>query len=74
MLFRSPRQYELLLNLAKQYRLETYAGEADSIVLKPVAKVTADSVDLKRLTKNEASRLIDKLLSTFGRSNLSSSN
>lgn len=70
----TPKQYELLLKLAKQYRLETYAGEADSIVLKPVAKVTADSVDLKRLTKNEASRLIDKLLSTFGRSNLSSSN
>jgi exonuclease, DNA polymerase III, epsilon subunit family len=64
----TPKQYELLLKLAKQYRLETYAGENDSVILKPVMNVTTENTDLKRLTKNEASRLIDKLLSTFGRS------
>ena len=63
----TPKQYELLLKLAKQYRLETCAGENDSVVLQPVMNVTTESIDLKRLTKNEASRLIDKLLSTFGR-------
>lgn len=63
----TPKQYELLLKLAKQYRLETCAGENDSVVLHPVIHVTTESTDLKRLTKNEASRLIDKLLSTFGR-------
>ena len=61
------KQYELLLKLAKQYRLETCAGENDSVILKPVVNVTTESTDLNRLTKNEASRLIDKLLSTFGR-------
>lgn len=64
----TPKQYELLLKLAKQYRLETYAGECDSVVLQPVRNVTTESTDLNRLTKNEASRLIDKILSTFGRS------
>ena len=64
----TPKQYELLIKLAKQYRLETCAGENDSVVLLPVMQVTTESTDLKRLTKNEASRLIDKLLSSFGRS------
>ncbi|MDE7206666.1 MAG: 3'-5' exonuclease, partial [Lachnospiraceae bacterium] len=64
----TPKQYELLLKLAKQYRLETCAGEHDSVVLQPVMNVTTESMDLNRLTKNEASRLIDKLLSAFGRS------
>ena len=36
------------------------------LLLKPVMNVTTENTDLKRLTKNEASRLIDKLLSTFG--------
>lgn len=66
----TPKQYELLLKLAKQYRLQTCAGEKDSVILEPVMNVTTESTDLKRLTKNEASRLIDKLLSTFGRSYL----
>lgn len=63
----TPKQYELLLKLAKQYHLGTCAGENDSVVLQPVINVTTESTDLKRLTKNEASRLIDKLLSAFGR-------
>lgn len=63
----TPKQYGLLLKLAKQYRLETYVDEKDSVILNPVMNVTTESTDLKRLTKNEASRLIDKLLSTFGR-------
>lgn len=63
----TPKQYVLLQKLAKQYCLETCVGENDSLILKPVMNVTTESTDLKRLTKNEASRLIDKLLSTFGR-------
>ncbi len=63
----TPKQYELLLKLAKQYRLGTRAGGDDSVILYPVKDVTTQDTDLKRLTKNEASRLIDKLLSTFGR-------
>lgn len=61
------KQYELLLKLSKQYRLETCAGENGSMELKPIVNITTESIDLKRLTKNEASRLIDKLLSAFGR-------
>lgn len=71
----TPKQYELLLKLAKQYRLETCLGEsAEDIILKPVENVTTESLDIKRLTKNEASRLIDHILSAFGRSNPSSRN
>lgn len=63
----TPKQYGLLLKLARQYRLEMCEGEAEQVILKPAAGITEDSLDLKRLTKNEASRLIDKLLSAFGR-------
>lgn len=63
----TPKQHGLLLRLAQQYGLEIYGGENRDAVLKPVDNVTTESVDLKRLTKSEASRLIDKLLSTFGR-------
>lgn len=63
----TPKQYALLLKLAKQYGLALHEGENEDTFLKPVADVTAQSINLKRLTKNEASRLIDKLLSCFGR-------
>lgn len=65
----TPKQYGLLLKLVKQYRLETFEGENNSVVLKPVENVTTESIDLKRLTKNEASRLIDKLLNSSKKRN-----
>lgn len=70
----TPKQYELLQKLAKQYRLEMCAGENDSVVLQPVINVTTECINLKKMTKNEASRLIDNLLSAFGRSYPSSGN
>lgn len=59
----TPKQLELLQKLIVQYRLP-----CDGFVLYPVAKVTDESVDLEKITKNEASRLIDKLLANFRRS------
>lgn len=64
----TPKQYELLLKLAKQYRLETCFDEQnEDIILKPVENVTTESITIKKMTKNEASRLIDHILSAFGR-------
>lgn len=57
------KQIELLMKLVVQYQLPC-AGT----VLGPVANVTEESVDLNKVTKNEASRLIDKLLASVRRS------
>ncbi len=59
----TPRQLELLQKLTVQYHLQ-----CDGFVLYPVAGVTDEYVDLERVTKNEASRLIDRLLANFRRS------
>lgn len=59
----TPKQLELLRRLAVQYGLA-----CDGTVLAPVADVTQDAVNLEKMSKNEASRLIDKLLANFGRS------
>lgn len=59
----TPRQLSYLQGLAVKYHLECMGS-----VLSPVARVTEDYIDLERMSKNEASRLIDKLLATFGRS------
>lgn len=59
----TPKQLELLQKLIVQYHLQ-----CDGLMLYPVAKVTDEYVDLEKVTKNEASRLIDKLLATFRRS------
>lgn len=59
----TPKQLELLQKLIVQYRLR-----CDGFVLYPVAKVTDECIDLEKITKNEASRLIDRLLATFRRS------
>jgi DNA polymerase-3 subunit alpha (Gram-positive type) len=56
------RQLALLKQLADRYRLE-----CDGYVLSPVKNVTGEYVDLEKISKNEASRLIDKLLAEFGR-------
>lgn len=63
----TPKQYELLCRLAKQYCLETCGDGKNDVVLKPVGNVTTESIHLNRLTKNEASRLIDKMFLIFGR-------
>lgn len=59
----TPKQLELLQKLIVQYHLQ-----CDGFVLYPVTKVTDEFVDLEKITKNEASRLIDKLLSNYRRS------
>ncbi|MDE6362667.1 MAG: 3'-5' exonuclease [Lachnospiraceae bacterium] len=58
----TPKQLELLMKLTVQYHLR-----CDGWVLGPVDNVTQESVDLQKLTKNEASRLIDLLLANFRR-------
>ena len=65
----TPRQLALLQRLAVQYHLE-----CQELVLAPVAGITDTFIDLERISKNEASRLIDKLLAKFGRSYPSSGN
>jgi DNA polymerase-3 subunit alpha (Gram-positive type) len=58
----TPRQLALLKQLADRYRLKY-----DDNVLYPVPEVTGEYIDLSKISKNEASRLIDKLLANFGR-------
>lgn len=59
----TPKQLELLQRLIVQYHLPR-----DGMVLYPVADVTEESIDLEKITKNEASRLIDRLLANCRRS------
>lgn len=59
----TPRQLELLQKLTVQYHLG-----CEGTVLFPVANVTDEALDMEKLSKNEASRLIDKLLANFRRS------
>lgn len=59
----TPKQLELLQKLIIQYHLQ-----CDGFMLYPVAKVTDEAIDLEKITKNEASRLIDRLLANFRRS------
>ncbi|MBD5451636.1 MAG: 3'-5' exonuclease [Lachnospiraceae bacterium] len=64
----TPKQYALLLKLAKQYHFETCTdGQTEDILLEPIENITTERIQINRLTKNEASRLIDHILSTFGR-------
>lgn len=59
----TPKQLELLQKLVVQYHLQ-----CDGFILYPVANVTDEYIDLEKITKNEASRLIDRLLANFRRS------
>lgn len=64
----TPKQQALLLKLAKQYHFETYSDEqTGDIRLEPIENITTESIYINRMTKNEASRLIDHILSIFGR-------
>jgi DNA polymerase-3 subunit alpha (Gram-positive type) len=56
------RQLELLNQLAARYSLVCRDN-----ILHPVPEVTGEYVDLSKISKNEASRLIDRLLANFGR-------
>lgn len=58
----TPKQLALLQRLAVQHGLQ-----CEGFLLAPVPKVTDTYLDLERISKNEASRLIDKLLANFGR-------
>ena len=58
----TPRQLTYLQGLAVKYHLE-----CEGSVLAPTEQVTETYVDLAKISKNEASRLIDKLLANFGR-------
>lgn len=58
----TPRQLSYLQGLAGRFNLQ-----CDGWILLPAAGVTDEPVDLEQISKNEASRLIDRLLSTFGR-------
>lgn len=59
----TPRQLEYLQGLAGRYHLS-----CDGWLLAPVEGVTDVQLDLEKITKSEASRLIDRLLAVFGRS------
>lgn len=59
----TPRQKEHLLRLAERYMITVEEGH----FLQPEGKVILDVLDIERMTKNEASRLIDHLLSNYGR-------
>lgn len=59
----TPKQLELLQKLAVQYHLR-----CEGSILAPVKNVTDESLDIEKITKNEASRLIDRLLANFRRS------
>lgn len=58
------RQYEHILRLAGRFGLATYK-EDEHIFLEPVEGVNTERLDIGRLTKSEASRIIDRLLSRF---------
>ena len=58
----TPRHLTYLQGLAVKYHLE-----CEGSVLAPTEQVTETYVDLAKISKNEASRLIDKLLANFGR-------
>lgn len=59
----TPRQKDHLLRLAERYMIMVEEGH----FLQPDGKVILDVLDIERMTKNEASRLIDHLLSNYGR-------
>ena len=60
------KQYEQILRLAQRYEINIEIKK-DKAYLGPVENISNEATDIWRLTKNEASRLIDRLLSNFGR-------
>lgn len=58
----TPKQLAFLRQLAVRHKLN-----CEEMMLAPIENVTEVYTNLEKLTKNEASRLIDKLLANFGR-------
>ena len=58
----TPRQLAYLQGLADRHHLK-----CDGYLLASVEGVTDEQIDLERISKSEASRLIDKLLAVYGR-------
>ena len=57
----TPRQKTYILDLAQKYHMEIENGQ---IILPPVlVEKLGDRLDIDHMTKNEASRLIDCILS-----------
>ncbi|MCM1182409.1 MAG: 3'-5' exonuclease [Roseburia sp.] len=60
------KQYEHVIRLARRFG-QRVTEENGGCYLEPVAGVTTERTDIGRLSRNEASRLIDGLLANFGR-------
>lgn len=60
------KQYEQIMRLTDRYKIGVYSKD-DKEYMSPVENVNNEAIDIWHLTKNEASRLIDRLLSNFGR-------
>lgn len=61
----TPKQYAHVIRLARRFGQQVV--EEDGVCyLEPVEKVTTERIDIGRLSKNEASRLIDRLLANYG--------
>lgn len=61
----TPRQYAHVIRLAQRFGQQV-VEEDGACYLEPVAKVTTERIEIGRLSKNEASRLIDRLLANYG--------
>ena len=60
------KQYEQIIRLANRYKIKIFKKE-DKVYMYPVENISNECIDIWRLSKNEASRLIDRLLANFGR-------
>jgi len=60
------KQVEHILRLAQRHGIEVEHREK-SHILSPIENISNECIDVVKLTKNEASRLIDYLLANFGR-------
>ena len=64
------KQFEHILRLADRYRLgltqeKDTLTESVRVFLEPVEGVNSERIDVAHISKNEASRIIDKILSLF---------
>lgn len=64
----TPKQYEYILGLVQRYNFtiteeKNTPTEEVRVYLEPVENVNSERIDIKHITKNEASRIIDKILS-----------
>lgn len=57
----TPRQKSYIQGLARQYQLEI----KEDHILAPIEGITAEAIDIEHMSKNEASRMIDYILTRF---------